>query len=807
MAADYEKQLRERLAQQQDRPRGFVRRHFVALSLGMVAVLAATAGIVAYQLERAATRERDIARYLTAARNGLSRDTFTAYQASLDALEQVLARDPGNPIASSLKGLALATLAVRYGDGDPWAAEKLIFGAGVGGDRDALLAGRWLLARSEGSEVALREVEEEILSDPPADAGATVLSLAGAVLLTRNEPAMAIERFNAAIQASPGHVPTLARVGDYYRQRGEHEEALRYYGLALAVAEDHPGALVGGAESQLETAREPAPLEDALALLGKLRSDRQVPVDSRPRLAMVRARLRAAIGSRGEALSELESLAEVEDPAVLLELAHTWVRIGAADVGLERFADFDPEASEDPAMREAYARLLVSAERYEEAASLRGRPGERGVHLQVGIARYRLRRFQAALSSLHATVLQKKLPVDAVVYLALVDLAHGRVDKARATLKRLGTGSRARTTGRWAYAELLLRVGDRPEAERVLREAVALDPLAVEPHCALGRLLLEGDDVEEALAELREAVRLDANHSDARRALGRTLRDTADPQGAITQWEAVLEQHPGDFAILAELVDLQLQQGEVERAVARAQAIARIFPKSGEAQRALGWATLAGGDAERAWNQFVSATRVAPRDPLAWAARGEAELAIGAVKGAETSFNKARTLRASLVDAQLGLARVEVARSKAIPAEKRLRPLIARLEKAGVSGDLARARAVLAQALLVQGKGGIAAARKEAEAAVELDDRGALPHLALAQALAASEERTLAASSFRRAADLAPGLAEIQLAQARNLLAGEGPSEEAAKALRRYLTLAPRGDGAAEARKLLSGLR
>ncbi|HEY0839449.1 MAG TPA: hypothetical protein VGD74_04635, partial [Vulgatibacter sp.] len=388
-AALYEQQLREKLAQRAAKPRGFLRRNSLAISLAVTAALAVIAALVAWQYERAASRDADIARYLAAARNGLARDTLAATRASLEALAEVLERAPSHAVATSLKAQALATLAVVYGEGDPFAAERLVFGTvAKGGERDALLVARWLLSRGDGSEAVRATVEREILDDPPADAGATLLSLAGAVLLAKDQPALAIERFNAAIRASPGHVPTLVRVADYYRGRADHEEALRYYGLALAVAEDHPGALIGAAESTLASAREPRALEQALAGVGKLRSRAQVPVGDRLRLALVRARLRAALGTTEDALAELAGVEIGAEPAQLVAAAQTFVRIGAADAGLERLAAFDMATSEDAALREAHARMLVAAERYREAAGLQARPADRGLLLQIGIAQY-----------------------------------------------------------------------------------------------------------------------------------------------------------------------------------------------------------------------------------------------------------------------------------------------------------------------------------------------------------------------------------------------------------------------------------
>ncbi|AKU92152.1 tetratricopeptide repeat protein [Vulgatibacter incomptus] len=804
-AAEYERQLREKLAQERNRPKGFLRRNALSLSLAVIGLLVAGAGVAAYLLERAATREQEIARYLAAARNGLARDTFAALQASLDALDEALDLDSTNSTALALKAQAAATLAASFDAFDLRAATALASRHATSPEeRDALLAARWRLAVTGGNREERRAIEDEILSIPPESAGATLLSLAGAVLLSRDQPLVAVERFNSAILASPGHVPTLVKVGDYYRSRSEHEEAIRYYELALSVSEDHPAALVGAAESHLAFSREPRLLEQALAGLDKLRTSDQVPVGIRLRLAIVRARLRAAVGTRDSAVAELEKVEAGKDSERLVQLAQAYVSIGAADVGLELFRGFDFDASQDPALREAYARLLVAAGRLREAAALSGKPGERPVHLQVGIARFRAGMIAKAHESLHATVLERKLPVEAVVYLGLVDLERGRLDQARKTLERLGTGSRARTTGRWAWARLLRREGKLDEAERALVEAVELDPRSAEPRFELGRLLLERGRHDEALAMLREAVRLNPLRVEGRRALGTAFLEAGNPDAAMDEWEAALELDPEDGAALVDLTGAMLRGGRKDEALARVQAIVRAFPKSAPARRALGEVRLALADPERARQAFSEATQLGSGDAASWAGRGEAELAQGNARAAATSFARALALQPGWAVAEVGLARTDAAQARPAPAEKRLRTLLGRIGSNGKASERAMARSALAAVLLADGKGANDAARQEAEAAVELDGSLGLAHLALAEALDAAGELKPAAQAFSRAAELSPWLADVHLLKARNLLRGGGTTKEAAAALERYLVLAPRGPGVNEARKTLA---
>lgn len=805
--AAYEKELRDNLAKKKERPQSPLRRHALVLSLLGGLVLASAAGLAAYRHERAATKEADIARFLAAAQNGLSRDTYAAYRASVSALDGVLELAPDHLDALRLKAEILATLVVSYGVEQREAAAALLAVLEERAPPDAALVARWILAsESDTAKEELEELEAEILLAEPAESGAGVLSLAGAIFLERGEPTLAIERFNAAILAGPGHVPTLVRVGDYYRLRAEHLEALRYYGLALAVSEDHPAALLGAAEARLETARERRELEAALEALGKIQSEEQVPLRERPRLSMVRARLLTATGDRARALEELSRLkiSIAEGAPWLASLAETYILIGAADEGLLRFHAFDFDEAEDSALRELYAKMLVAAERYREAAELGIRGGERGLRLQVGIAQYHLGQRSRARSTLHATVQDKKLPMEAVVYLGLIDLAQGRGEKARKNLERLGTGSTAKTIGRWAWAEFLWKRGDLEGAERTLREAIEVEPRAVEARCSLGRLLAAQGRDDEARPLLEEAIDLAPLHSEARRELGRLLSRSGEEAAAIEHWEAVLDQHPNEEEGVEALVSLLIREGRVDRAIARAEAIARVSPNHAKVQQALGTAYFARGEMERALGALTESTRLSPRDPLAWIHLAEAQLALGDGRAAASSMGRAARLRPRALAVDLGLARLELAQKKAVPAERRLTALLAGT-RAPKGRAAAEAHALLARALLDMGPRRAGKARAEAQRAVEADERSWEAHLALGLALQQAGERSEAIQSLRTAISLLPGAPEPHLALGR-LLAEAGAPEEAAEALRRYLELAPRGAGAGVASKLLEGI-
>lgn len=798
VAAAYERELRERLAREQARPPSWLRRNRLPIALGLLLALGGTAGYGAYQYRRAVTWSQDAERYLTAARNGLLRDTLPAYQASVAALDEILDREPDHPSARALKAQALAVLATRFGIGDPADAEALIGPGEMAAEPEAVLATRWLVAEGE----VRKAVEEEILAVHPAHAGATVHSLAGALLLERGQQGAAIERFNAAIAATPGHVPTLVRVAEHYRQRREMSEVLRYASLTLAVVGDHPQALLLAAEAQLALAQEPEPLEEALAGIDKV-PDLHFPLDLRARRSIVRARLLAALDRRGEALEELARVRERvgNDESTLPALADAYVAAGAAELALELFPTESIQRSTDLGVREAWARALLARERFRAVTSVPREPTDRNLHLLEGIAWYRLGDREAARAALRRTATRQagKLPADAVVYLALIDLEEGNRTRARRNLERLGTGPRARTTGRWAWARLLVEEGKLREAEAVLREARSLDRESVEVRCALGRLLLLRGDAAGARAALREALDRNPFHTEARIALGEALLGLGEIEEARTSVAAAIGERPNDAEALALMARIELRGGSVGEAERRLAQAERFAPRSPKVLRAKAELARAARHFREARSLLEQAVRSDGNDPRLWMELGGMQLAAGAGRQALASFERAVALDPDRLEARIGQARALAAVGQGKAAEQQIAALLD--EQVGEESAPRRAR-LLATLAEVMGSG--PAARAHAEEAVALAGDSPEARTVLGRILAASGEAAAAELQLRQALRIDPDYPEALRILGLQLLE-QGDAEEGRELLERYLRLAPENAEAAAVRRKLAG--
>lgn len=798
----YEKEIRDRLSSGPTEPGAPGRRRWVGAA-AVVAALA-VAGGVTYAVREGAREERrreDARRYVEAAKNGLARDTRASYAASAEALRASLALDPSNEEAKALLALALAHLAIDYGTGDSDRARAEELARAEGATHSPALEARRILARAEGTGV--EEAEAAILERAETDFSAAIQSLAGEILLARGDAEKAIERFNAALKEMPGHVPTLVRIGDYYRARKEYGEALRYYDLAVAVAEDHAAALLGAAESQLALRAEPAQLRASLADLARLRDEAMVPVRLRERRILVEAELHLALGDRAAARARLEALPlDVPSPELAVPMVRAFLRAGAPDRAAARFAAFSPTADAHPELREAWVRILLARHDFLRATSVLAASGERELAVLQGIAWFELEEYHRARQRLTSARRAGKLPVEAIVYLAWIDWREGRRASALPTLERFGTGARARTSGALAYAEALWARGEADRAQGVLERAIERDPHAASLHFAAGLLARRQLRFEEAIEKLEAALERNPYHVRARAALGALHLERGDVEAAAAHFARLREQRPESGEALGGLALVAWRQGRADEAIRLAETALETAPASPAPLVARARIHLEQGIPTQAERLLSRAAALRPSDALLWWELGNIRLELGDHRGAQAAFRRAGREWRGWGLAEIGEARSFTAAGKAVTAARQLEAYLAR-RKDRAPAERTWAHAALAEALLAQGRGFATSARAEAGRALELDPNHILARVVAAAASDALGDVTAAAQHHDRATAAAPHLPSVVLAHARHLRDTGAAPEAVQEVYRRYLDLAPRGPGAAEARRAL----
>jgi len=383
---------------------------------------------------------------------------------------------------------------------DPENADALFFLGSIAADRGRLSAAEPLLRRA----LARRPLEA-------AFHAALGNALARAA---RHEEALASYRTALALQ--PGLAELQLNVGHALRALGRPGEALAAYDALLAKRAAHPAARVARVAALAALGRreeataqlaglpqsgfelEEAELRLALGELDEAMRRYSALIDksgdARPRLGMAAALLRAGRG--GEALEQARAAerARPRDPAVVLELATALSRCGApaeALPHLERLLRWD----ERPELHTRHATLLLELERHAQAADeLRAvvakRPADADAHSNLGLALLGLGRADEAVTTLREALRLSPGHWEALHNLGLAELRRGELQAALAALGKAHAlkPDDVELNANYGYISALAR--DFERGERLLRDAVALDPSQRKPRRYLALYLL-----------------------------------------------------------------------------------------------------------------------------------------------------------------------------------------------------------------------------------------------------------------------------------------------------------------------------
>ena len=135
-------------------------------------------------------------------------------------------------------------------------------------------------------------------------------------------------------------------------------------------------------------------------------------------------------------------------------------------------------------------------------------------------------------------------------------------------------------TGGAAEKQLLAflhaKKGDDTQALSVLREATKADPSNAELWYHCGRYAARLLDFEAASVDLMRALGAgakDALRRDTLKLNGRILARMGQTQAALASWQTLLRDHPEDMDLQEELIEIQLQEGLFEEALATSDAL------------------------------------------------------------------------------------------------------------------------------------------------------------------------------------------------------------------------------------------
>jgi tetratricopeptide (TPR) repeat protein len=796
IAKEYEKVLRAKALEKANR-RSWIQLHAGKLAvLGVVAV-ALVAGALVYRHTRTVNQGRNLRDAVATARKAMALDTLAGDRAALTALAQAQRMDEDSEEAWALTAYTRAILADEHGGTaeDRAQARTALSRPRVAETFPALV----LVTRAHLAEGSERDAARAAVLSSPLDSS-EVHEAAGRLALAKGDAKTAVLHFKRALELNGGNVRALVALGDYYREAGDDAAALTAYGTAEQLSPEHPGRVLGEAESRLALEQD---LPAALAAVEKLAPETLTP-EGRVRRALDRGRLLSATGAHPQAVQALtEGMGSAGRRAFEFQVAlgdalRSSGDLAAAQKALEAAVKERPK-SEDA--KEALGRVLIGRDRERELLQRFATDEGRRLALLRGIAWGRLKDWKHARAELARTAVAGKYPLEAVAWLALADAGEGEPEKAQTVLERtLGAAKRPRSDIAVALGKVYWQRGmlDRARAQF---EGASKDPRDYEGACALGRLLWISGSPERAVEPLLLSVQRNRSHGESRHALARVYLALAKNSEALAQTEAWLQEAPQSGAAQKDQAVALAQAGRWKDAEAALGRALKVEPNDPESYRLRATILFARGDGRGGFAALQRSNALAPKDSETFCAIGRAFLRQGNVPQAERAYQAALREDPSSVCGLAGEALL-----KPVAARPQLPKLQGLSSAAPRASD--RAWAAVAASRIALAIGRLQDARHGADLASELQPF--LSDAALAQGLVLRRLRdeVKAREALVRAVQLDPADGPARLALADALAAGtDSDARRAYEEYVNFLRLAPKSPELARVKKLLPNLK
>lgn len=211
--------------------------------------------------------------------------------------------------------------------------------------------------------------------------------------------------------------------------------------------------------------------------------------------------------------------------------------------------------------------------------------------------------------------------------------------------------------------------GDREQAERLYKEALARDPDNVDALHLLGLLARESGDHQAEYNLIRRAVEIKPAAAPLHNNLGAALESLERLDEAIRSYEQALHLQPDFAEAELNLGNALLRQGKIEEAVTHYQHAIRERPGMAEARNSLGVALRALGRMEEAAGSYREAIRLNADYADPYINLGALQFAQQDAAGAERSFREALRLRPELTHIRGALAAALIRQGRFAEAE------------------------------------------------------------------------------------------------------------------------------------------
>lgn len=464
---------------------------------------------------------------------------------------------------------------------------------------------RAVLARRAGQGAAVRDALKQVtdLLDPvPIEAvryRPQLLLLNGLAHYELNEREKARGYLEVLQQVQP-QTPVARLLAQLYLMDGEPDRAISVLEAYLKARPDDGQALTmlaGAHMAQGRSARAISLMQDALR------------ANDRPEHQTMLGIGLLSSGQSDQARAALESAWKKDRRQIQAGVALVGMHLrsgrpqAAADVA-KALVDQSPDrAGHHDLLGMALAqagRLAPARAAFERAAALE----PEWLTPQLHLARLEIaaRQFDAADARLNGLLQKHEKSVDVLMELAALAQVRGAAaERQRLLVRASDLAGRNELRPGLALVDLYLREGQAPQALEAARTLETKAGDDIQASLAMARALLANGDAVNARTTLSGASRAAGYATGLNLQIATLQMEANQPDGVAYSLEKVLSSDPANLAALAMQIDLDLRQGQLDRAEQRARQLVQLQPR-----RAIGHTLL--GDVERARAQQAAAT-------------------------------------------------------------------------------------------------------------------------------------------------------------------------------------------------------
>ena len=473
----------------------------------------------------------------------------------------------------------------------------------------------------------------------------------------------ALETYGRAVQAHPRSAASHAAMVQMLLEQRENDAAKARFAQLKTVLPDHPETRLFEAQFAFLDGDLPRARELSTQLLRFLPDD--------PRLLQLAGVTELRLGALPQAEAHLGRVVQARpaDPVPRQLLAQIYVRTGQPARALTALQPMlDAAAPDSTSLTLAGEALLQTGDtaRAEKLFAQAAKTNPQAATARTALALGQVARGNAAAGFSELEAVSATDPgIRSNLALIAARLRSNDVPGALKAIDALEQKQPDRPLAHVLRGSVLQQRNDPAGAIAAFEKAISIDPLFYPATAGLAALELAAGRPEGAQKRFDALLARDPRNHRALLGVAELKVRTGAPREDITKTlNSAIGAAPGELAPRAALVTHLLGGKETAAALTAAQAAAAALPTNPDVLGLLGAAQLAAGESRQAVATFVQLASRRPDRPEPELRLAEAHIAAQDLPAARRSLNKALSIRADFLPAQVGLVQLGVREEK-----------------------------------------------------------------------------------------------------------------------------------------------